>query len=258
MDGKSRFSRIAITLVLGFCVCGWMFFLGILVGRGTAPVSFDTRSFQDRLAKIADDSKEQEETFERPVLDFYEVLKSPMLLTTVDLHNKELSQAKNVDQDNRVSQGEILPIKDEPLKAGDDKNSQPLKRSLKGMTFKSKSLMAKNQGDAAPDASPVVAPNVEKSVPKTNKKILEPPASKVEDGKYTIQVAAYRDLVDAVDEINQLKKKGITSYRTIGRVGNDVWHRVRTGSFKDMESAQQRLSLLAGYGIKGMILNKKE
>jgi cell division septation protein DedD len=239
-----------------------MFFLGILVGRGTAPVSFDTRSFQDSLARVADDSKEQEKTFERPVLDFYEVLKSPMLLTTDDLQNKEVRQAKNAAQDNGESQGEILPIKDESSKAYGDKNSQVLKKSLKGLTFKSNSLMVQNKDDVKPDVKPNVkpdvAPDVEKSVAKTDKKIIKRLESDVKDGNYTIQVAAYRDLSDAVDEIDRLKKKGIPSYRTMGRVGNDIWHRVRTGSFNDMESAQKRLSLLAGYGIKGMILNKKE
>ena len=258
MDGKSRFSRGLITLVLGFCVCGWMFFLGILVGRGTAPVSFDTRSFQASLAKLAHDFEGEEKTFERPVLDFYEGLKSAMLSTTGKAQEeKELSQAKNLTQGERVAQGEILPVTADAH--GDGKGSPLLKKSLKGLTLKSKSVAARSRDDLPPDISPEASPDplpyVERSVVKKEKKILEPD---VENGEYTIQVAAYRNLADAVGEIERLKTRGITSYRTMGRVGNDVWHRVRTGSFKDMESAQKRLGVLAGLGVKGIILNKEE
>jgi len=258
LDGKSRFSRALIALVLGFCVCGWMFFLGILVGRGTAPVSFDTRSFQASLAKLAHDSEGEEKTFERPVLDFYEVLKSPMLSTTVKAQEESLSQAKNLTQGEGVSQGEILPVTAD-IHGGEDKGPPLLKKSLKGLTLKSKSVAARSRDDLPPDISPEASPDplpyVERSVVKKEKKILEPD---VENGEYTIQVAAYRNLADAVGEIERLKTRGITSYRTMGRVGNDVWHRVRTGSFKDMESAQKRLGVLAGLGIKGIILNKEE
>lgn len=231
-----------------------MFFLGILVGRGTAPVSFDTRSFQASLARIADDSERQEKTFERPVLDFYEVLKSPMLSTTVKAQEeKELSQAKNLTQGERVAQGEILPVTADAH--GDGKGSPLLKKSLKGLTFKSKSVAARNREDVSPDTLPDLENKVVRTVVKKGEKILEPG---VENGEYTIQIAAYKNISDAMDEIARLKAKGITSYKTMGRVGDNIWHRVRTGSFKDMDSAQKRLGLLAGHGVKGMILNKKE
>ncbi|MGB9437954.1 MAG: hypothetical protein WCB15_08435, partial [Desulfobacterales bacterium] len=32
-----------------FCVCAWMFVIGVLVGRGTAPVSFDIAGIQKKL-----------------------------------------------------------------------------------------------------------------------------------------------------------------------------------------------------------------
>lgn len=278
MEGKSRFPRIIITLVLGLFVCGWMFFLGILVGRGTAPISFDTKSFQAHLAKIADDSEKQEKTFERPVLDFYEVLKSPVLLTTVKVEDKKEGLDPKENPDQTVSQGEILPVKADASIAQEVKNPQIQKKSLKAMTFKSKPVVVQKivqKEDVSPVAStvaspvassvaspvvppvasPVASPEVEKTVVKTDKKILD---SNVENGDYTIQVAAFRDLADAVHEIDRLEAKGVSCYRTMGRVGNDIWHRVRTGSFKDMESAKKRLGLLAGYGIKGIILNKKE
>ncbi|MCK5836987.1 MAG: hypothetical protein KAH09_06940 [Desulfobacula sp.] len=46
------FKRILKYLIYTF-IAGWMFLLGIMVGRGTSPVTFDTQKFQKRLEAIA-------------------------------------------------------------------------------------------------------------------------------------------------------------------------------------------------------------
>ena len=75
-------------VVLGFClivlISGWMFVLGVLVGRGTAPVHFDITVLQKELNALKESIiKQQQEreqveipTFkEEKELDFYEALK---------------------------------------------------------------------------------------------------------------------------------------------------------------------------------------
>jgi hypothetical protein len=78
--------------LLLFCVAAWMFILGMLVGRGTAPVEFDTQALQKELAALRDSMvKKERETIERTMrgedekasLDFYEDLKKDGPDTTV-------------------------------------------------------------------------------------------------------------------------------------------------------------------------------
>lgn len=55
-----------------------MFVLGIMVGRGTAPVEFDTKKFQKRLAAIANESGEKKRVQKKINLKFYDALDKPV------------------------------------------------------------------------------------------------------------------------------------------------------------------------------------
>lgn len=232
------------------------------MGRGTSPVSFDTRQFQSSLARIFQETEKQREKIEKPELEFYEVLKNPVRTTGP----------------TSKGEGEILPSSVRLLQpgTGEDKNQLSIKKSLKGKTFNSKNMIAKDgregrdadlslkkSGESAP-AQPKkneikVEKNLKEEKPLKAEKTLENDLGKGnENGEYTIQVGSFRNLNDALSEIKRLKAKGISSYRTMGRVGKDIWHRVRTGSFKDMASAEKGLKDLRQDGIKGMILTKKE
>jgi len=81
-----KFARKGTTLWLCivFFVSAWMFVLGVLVGRGTAPVHFDIESLQKELValKEAVQKKEQEwykdrfdNASDKPDLEFHEALK---------------------------------------------------------------------------------------------------------------------------------------------------------------------------------------
>lgn len=54
-----------------------MFALGVMVGRGTSPVTFDTRGFQARLEAIAREYGSQKEVEQKVDLKFYDVLNRP-------------------------------------------------------------------------------------------------------------------------------------------------------------------------------------
>ena len=76
-------------------------------------------------------------------------------------------------------------------------------------------------------------------------------------GAYTIQVASYKKVSDAVTQMAILEKKGISSYRVRGQLDDQTWYRVRTGSFKDYQSACTQLEALEKNGIKGMVIKKE-
>ena len=78
-------SGTAIWICLIFVVSAWMFVLGILVGRGTAPVKFDTEKLQKELIALKEAVlKEEKKRFKidsdtgtgRVDLGFYEELKA--------------------------------------------------------------------------------------------------------------------------------------------------------------------------------------
>jgi cell division septation protein DedD len=80
LTGKGFF----LTLCLLFLVSGWMFVLGVLVGRGTAPVNFDIQALQKELIALKESVLKQEsrvietapgKTDSKATFDFYEVLK---------------------------------------------------------------------------------------------------------------------------------------------------------------------------------------
>ena len=80
--------------LLVFFVAAWMFVLGVLVGRGTAPVHFDTQALQKELVVLRDAMlKKERESVEKAIrgedqkapLEFYEALKKDEPDTAVQI-----------------------------------------------------------------------------------------------------------------------------------------------------------------------------
>ncbi len=80
LTGKGFF----LSLCLLFLISGWMFVLGVLVGRGTAPVNFDIQALQKELLALKESMVKQEKrameidaakTGAKSSLEFYEALK---------------------------------------------------------------------------------------------------------------------------------------------------------------------------------------
>jgi len=93
--------------------------------------------------------------------------------------------------------------------------------------------------------------------PDTGKAPAPAPAPAPADGAYTLQVASYKNLNDALAQMVLLDKKGITSYRASVKINGDTWYRVRTGSFSDYNAASARLAQLAGSGVNAMVIKKE-
>ncbi|MBI9093038.1 MAG: SPOR domain-containing protein [Desulfobacterium sp.] len=246
MDGKIGFSRNVLILAIGLFACFWMFVIGVLVGRGTSPVTFNTREFQDSLARIVNGSENQQKPFEKPALEFYEVLKSPARTTrsTPEQHSEILAAVVEKTSSETDGGGQQLAMK----------------RSLKAMTFrpgktaKAKTAKAKSPVVSVPKSPLKVASVPVKTAPVPAKNVASPGRG---EGVYTIQIAAYKELKDALELMERLRVKGVQPYRTMGRVGDDIWHRVRTGSFKDVASAKQVMQRLNQKRFKGMIIKKE-
>jgi len=272
--------RGAVYLFIG----GWMFFLGILVGRGTSPVTFDTKPFHERLEIILQQLGKTDAPEEKMDLQFYDALNRPV--------RQEVSGKKN-------NPNEILPKNEaEPLLTPPPVAQViPVKTSMKTATLNKHALSTPiilDKGDKAPetakttrDKTPDTKVRIEKEVVSKDKeavseeilgnlprkkvtdkiipkgddssvKAKESPVEKdVAQNVYTIQIAAYKDFTDAVTHMAVLEKKGFASYRVRGKKEGVTWYRVRMGSFATWDTASRYLEKLKEAKIDGMIIKKE-
>ena len=200
-----------------------MFIVGLLVGRGTAPVRFDIEKLQNELAELRKDASEREKkkdlktvkkVKDKTELDFYEAL-------------KEKPPAEPVKK--------IEPIK--------PPGGQKVKPSEK------KAVPPKKTGKKAVKAAGKKAPSKKDPKAFTTKKNSE--------GNFTIQVAALKDTKVAEQLVDRLKKKGYSAYRTIVKIpGKGVWYRIRIGSYHTRADAARTLKRLKQDGLEGFLVNK--
>lgn len=248
--------------------------MGILVGRGTAPVTFNTESFQNRLAVLYEKLDGNDKAQEKPQLDFYNALKKTedadefeMKLSVVHADTSSAPTPES-EEKNKISGT-----------ASEDKNvTVPLKKSRKAVTYLAQIAKKKT----SPDTTSVLkkAESRKKTISSEKKTSLNKPRAIVpreqkphqktteksddlkekgvnSEEKYTIQIASFVDLNDARKHILLLHSKGYKPYMTTGTINGKKWHRVRTGAFKTVASSRQYLKKLESDGIKGIILSKE-
>ena len=212
----SKGKGFAFRLFLIVFVSAWMFILGIIVGRGTAPVRFDIEKLQKELAALKEtDIKQKERRYkihkeagsDKTDLRFYEDLKDT--------------------KSNAALPEEIIKQKTEPSPAKPDTAKQ-----MMGETEKAPAADT-SQTDMAVSSGGKVEPS----------------------GKYTIQIASFKDSKAADEMMAALNQKGYSPYRATGEVsGRGTWFRVRTGSFKNRTEAAGTLNRLKKDGFKAILI----
>jgi len=240
-----------------------MFGLGIVVGRGSSPVLFETRPFQERLGQMVRALAARIPEKEKVDLKFYDVLNEPVYHPV----KGKTADSGEITPGPETGKSALMQPALDPPRA----ESVPVKRSKKLMTW--------HQAGQGNDGAPVqtstgpgekqtatqLAPGVLKPKKQPGKKTDTVSESTGPDtgnapasvrGAYTIQVASYKDLNDALSQMVLLNKKGIAAYRASVTINGDTWHRVRTGAFADYKAARTRLAQLAGSGVDGMVIKK--
>jgi len=211
-------------------IAAWMFFLGIIVGRGNSPVKFDTQKFQKRLETIAREFGAQKKIPDKIDLKFYDVLDKPEL-------EEDASRNKSEEKGKIV---EILPKKEIVI------DSILMKTSKKKETLITEEIKVEEKK----------RPEVKNNLEKIDRKKIIP--QKIPQGNYTVQIAAYKDFKDAVTQMAILEKKGISSYRVKGSKNGITWYRVRSGSFADFDEATEFKKKLDKIKINSMIIKKDD
>lgn len=224
---------------------GWMFVLGILVGRGTAPVPLQARNLEKELAalKTAMEDKEREQLAAQSGqgepksadLGFYEALKQP--------------PPKPPAPSPRTVTAKVPQPKPAPPKPPDTQPAPP---------SRAKPAPAPKPDPApAPKPAPEPAPTPAPAPPKPPAAQTAPAAAPAADAadRFTIQVAAFREAQSAEQMVATLRGKGYPAYHLRTTVADKgEWFRVRVGAFANREAAETMLRKLNGDQMQGMVI----
>ncbi len=298
MAGKKKIVSDLLKYSGIFILCGWMFFLGVMVGRGTAPVKFDTAGFQKKLAAVFQMEQVKDKLSKKTDLGFYEMLKKPVSDVKTGVHSRKqkeilplaLKVKKRTTESNDKEAGVHESIIKKSRKAlsiamlgkkGVDRfktwngnsNADDFRRDESiNQSKQDKKIHVSHQKDVCQSD----LKRADKKISRRNRSNKNDVWNKngVNNSKsgagsgselnyvssktitYTIQVAACRNLDDAFKLMKSLKNRGYSPYRTMGKKGNKIWHRVRIGTFTDIKSAAAFQHKLESDKIKGIIIQK--
>lgn len=224
------------SIALALTACAWTFFLGVLVGRGTAPVKFDMEKLgQDLHAlreQVQDQQAQQLQTYSVAVenksnMDFYEDLKKSGENLTIDPNmTRTPPQPTIVPESPQGTDAQAAPAP-----AG-----VPVKKRMAGLQAKKKR----------------VTPPPPPKGPTTTK--AAPPALA---GNLTLQVASLRDAKTAAEMVAGLRKEGYSVHRTSVTIpGKGLWYRVQVGRFADREQAAKTIRALESKGLKPILVSR--
>jgi cell division protein FtsN len=268
------------------CIAGWMFFLGIVVGRGTSPVNFDTREFSKKLEKMANIPEPKNGAGKKIDLKFYEDLDHPttqeslmpknQISADIPVPKPETDSPKEPVKEP-VKEAKKEPAKETPKESVEEPPKDAKKDSVKEPVKVIKKILVKDpariakkepvkeitrESTKSPEKPPIKEPEKvtggDKDVYETEKPV-EPVAETITPSKgvYTIQIAAYKSFQEAVSKMAALEEKGFSTYRVKGENEGTTWYRVRMGPFETYDGAKEFKARLDKAGIDAMIMKRE-
>jgi len=241
-----------------------MFFLGIMVGRGTSPVTFDTKQFHNRLETIAREFGKADIPEEKMDLQFYDALKKPVrqeVKGKKNFSNEIIPKKESGYLVVPIPGPTVVPVKTSRKAATRNKSlvSYIPSRNIESKVAGSKYVDPKDKTELSGKKLRKVAGKKKASSAKASsaKAQVSKAGDTVTQGMYTIQIAAYKSFKDAITQMAMLEKKGFASYRTLGKKEGVTWYRVRVGGFETRAEASRYAEKLKQAKIDGMIIKKE-
>ena len=233
------FSRRAIAgwVFVLFLVSGWMFGMGVMVGRGTAPVHFDIDQLRRTLDSLQKNPREPQkpgtpgvespEMKDKTKLDFYEMLPK----------NKEDSDLPNLPAAPPVAAAARPAAAPQAAPAAPKPAPAPA---------------------AAPAAPTGAAPPAVKPAPAAGAPAASgPPAAATPARGFTVQVSAVKSEDEARRILDRLRQRGYAGYvEPVTTPDRGTLYRVRMGEFPSKEFARSTLERLQKDGIEAQVVPK--
>lgn len=216
-------------VVAVFFIAVWMFGMGVMVGRETAPVRFDLDQLKKTLESLQRAPREPRknvppaestEMKDKTKLDFYEVLPK-----------------------NREDADVNLP---KPMPPG------PASAKAEPPSLKVAETPAPTRADKPPTV-PATPP-----APKTEKSAPAPTSAAAAPGQaFTVQVSAVKSEEEARRMVDRLRQRGYAAHvETTAMPDKSTWYRVRMGEFPTKESARGTVDRLQKDGFGPMVVPK--
>jgi cell division protein FtsN len=198
-----------------------MFMLGVLVGRGTAPIQFDIDQLQrSLLAKREAAGKEQQDQLAKET-------QSGTQQTQFGFY-EELRRSANDDKLNAAAVARETQ--------GGEKNKIP-------------AVIPPKAAAKAPKAPSIDPPEPTRKEP--------PPVNHTpQKARYTIQVASIKEARPAEEMAAKLVKKGYPAYVMRSVVSGKVWYRVRIGGFKERSEASSLVARLKKEKMSPIVIQR--
>jgi len=222
-------------IVSVFIISAWMFILGVFVGRGTAPVKFDIKTIQNKLAALKK--------------------------TSIDNQNQDKSDNQYTTINNKTDFDFPERLKE---KDGGLQNDYPAQKNAKKdlperfKIIKQKESLLKKKLKPEPEPEPKIKTKIK---PKIETKIKPKIETKKKEtaprGKLTIQVASLKDYTAAKKMVANLKLKNFSAYRVVADIpGKGRYYRVRVGYFQNKKDAKSTLQRLKKEKINSFLISR--
>ncbi len=213
----SRRSLVIWSALMVFILI-WIFILGILVGRGTAPAPFDPRRLEKELAELKAEllKKQRLEVdavasgkLNQPEMEFFQNLKDAGTGPHIDL-------PPPVPVVNNEQPSQLKALKHETRRDGAAK------------------VVAAGKG-----------------------RVSTPEAEAGAKAIYTIQVASLKDPAAAAKLTAALAARGLEAYQIKVDLGvKGTWYRVRVGRFADRQAARKMVERLEKMQYSAMVVRR--
>ena len=233
---------LAVWIGLTLFACGWMFVLGILVGRETVPVKFNMEKLQNELAAL-------KEAVVKKELDQYKIDSN----ADIDKTKMGFYETLKKNGSDEGLEADIPKIKSKPLAeektgSGTEKTSPPKKvESETRKTSPPKKAESETKNTSPP----------KKLATPQKKKTVNLKKSAEGNKNFTIQIASLKDSAAADKMVAKLKKRGYPAYRSIGKIPDKgIWYRVRVGYFKNRAEARGTIQRLKNEKIEAIIVQR--
>jgi cell division septation protein DedD len=231
---------------------GWLFFLGVFVGRGLVPLPFEAndvgvetelaaqRAEETAIAEARLKQGAQEGLPEEPLR--IKDLRQPQ----VDIQVRAIPRASVTGPDGSLLKKRRVPPKKRPL----PKVQRPARTAAASSAAVTPNKAPK--ADTKP-AQPSPETSLETSLETSSARVAALAGMKA---KYTLQVASVREQAAAARIVKKLQQAGHPAYQSASPPGSGGWYRVRVGAYETRKAAEAALRKFKDSRYKPIIIQR--
>lgn len=252
-----------------FVICGCMFFLGVMVGRNTAPVQFDVEEIEEKLSKLQGISVLNQENAEKPpapeatVADITNIEENIREMSELPIIREDIIDIlKEKGQEPEIYEQYVPPVlTPKYAKTAPEKPKQTAAKAAPSSPstadapptdiLKVDVLKPEIQASSAQAPAPAVTPADTPATPPAPRQ-SSPAVSGV---AFAIQIASLKDPEKARSLMNKFREKGYPAFCQSSEINTTTWHRVRIGPYPDRAMADKDYNRLKAAGVDALIIS---